>query len=457
MAHSKLLVLSIFLALIFTKTTADAEVHNENIASEVSDSSLKIELEQFKSKISVLESDIGEKTQQLNRKDESMGQMEKTIQEKSDSIVLLESEIVLLQKKGTVEAEEQMGKVHARAGELANQVEKLKRELEVQNRNKKALEARRSEAEKKIDVLNMKLENLQKINDEQKIRIRKTEHALQAAEEEMMKAKLVVNSMNEELMEVHGAWLPPRLAAHLVYFQSIAAEHWNKHGKPAMDIVVKKALEKKCQAHKWAEPHIETVVTRWIPTLKERWLIITAYLEPYSQLVTKRSIELYETSKSAIAPYVVKVQEFTDPFFQDAKKFTKPYIEQVAIAAKPHVDRARVALKPYTKKAVHSCDKFLQSASTYHHQVQDSVRETLKKHELTSPFATNELVWFAASALLALPVILLIRLFSATFCKKAKKPARNGNASHTRHSNSSSGRKSSASTLVKYYLFPWKP
>ncbi|XP_043709723.1 uncharacterized protein LOC122658706 isoform X2 [Telopea speciosissima] len=387
MAPLKFLVLSIFLALIFTKTTADAGVHDENITPKVSDSSLKMELEHLKSKISVLESNIEEKTRELKSKDESIAQMEKTVQEKSDSTVSLQSKIDLLQKKGTLDAEEQMGKVHARAGELVKQVEKLKRELEVQKRNKEALAAQGSQAEKKIDVLNMKLENLQKINDEQKIRIRKTEHALQIAEEEMMKTKFEANSKIKELMEL------------------VMAEHWNKHGKPAMDIVVEKASDKKAQVHKWAEPHIETVETRWIPTLKEQWLTFTAYVEPHVQLATKRSIEVYETSKSAIAPYVVQIQEFSDPYLQEAKKFTMPYIDQVATAAKPHVDKAWVALKPYTKKVVHSYEKFLESASTYHLQ---------------------------ALVLLALPIIILIRLFSAIFCKKAKKPARNAHTSHTR-------------------------
>ncbi|XP_042497745.1 uncharacterized protein LOC122076501 [Macadamia integrifolia] len=433
MAPLKFLVLSIFLALIFTKTTADSVTHDENIASDVSDSSLKIELEQVKAKISVLESSIEEKTRELKSKDESIAQMEKTIQEKSDGIVSLQNEIHSLQKKGTVDVEEQMGKAHAWAGELEKQVEKLKRELEVQKKNKDTLEARASEAEKKIDVLIMKIEHLQKINDEQKIGIRKTERALLVAEEEMMKAKLEANLKIKELMQVSGAWLPPWLEGHLVHFQSVVAEHWNKHGKPAMDTVVKKALEKNTQAQKWAEPHIETVKSRWIPTLKEQWLTVTTHAEPHIQLVTKRGIEFCETSKSAIAPYVVKVQEFADPYFQETKKFTKPYIDQVATAAKPHVDKARVTLKPYTKKVVHSYGKFLESASTHHRQVQDSVRETLKKHEITSPLATKELVWFAASALLALPIIILTRLLSATFCGKAKKPARNAHTtSHAR-------------------------
>lgn len=89
------------------------------------------------------------------------------------------------QKKGTVDVEERIGKAHARAGELEKQVrywqannllcwkpwllydlsyfiqaDKLKRELETRNEEKKAFESRVNEAEKKVQELSSKLENV---------------------------------------------------------------------------------------------------------------------------------------------------------------------------------------------------------------------------------------------------------------------------------------------------------
>lgn len=443
MAASKLVIFSIFLALIFTHIRADVSIEGELSDSEDENakvvrsdgpdsSALKIELDQLKSKIQALQSHVDEKSKELKSKEEIIVAKEKVIQEKLDSIALLQSEVASLQKKGTVDVEERVGKAHARAGELEKQVDKLKRELETRNEKKEGFEALVNEAEKKVQELSSKLENLQKTNDEQKSKIRKFERALKVAEEEMIKAKFEATSKSKELSEVHGAWLPHWLAVHLIRCQSSMETHWNEHGKPAMDIVFQKVLEKKVQAEKWAEPHVETVKTKWIPTLKEQWVVVKTNAEPHVQSLSKKTIEVFEASKSAVTPHVVRAHEFIDPYFQEAKKFSKPYIDQIATVTKPHVDTVRVAIKPYTKKVVHAYGKFLKSATTYHHQIQATVQETLKRHELTRPLATRELEWFAASALLALPIIILFRIGSAIFCKKAKKPTRNGHTNHAR-------------------------
>ncbi|XP_044472218.1 uncharacterized protein LOC123200903 [Mangifera indica] len=433
MAPSKFTMLLLLLSLVFTVIRADVSVEGEVTVSDGLDSSaVKIELDQLKSKIHFLESLVDEKTQELKAKDETMSLKEKLIQEKSDNIVSLEKELTLLQKKRTLDAAEKVGKAHARAGELEKKVDKLKEGSKRQQKEKEALEARANETEKKISELRTKLAELQKINDEQKRKIRKTERALKVAEEEMMKAKSEVTSKAKELTEVHGAWLPPWLALHLFHCQSLIATHWNDYGKPAMDVAIQKALEKKAQADKWAEPHLETVKTKWLPALKEQWLVFTTNVEPHVQSLKTKTIEAYEASKTAITPHVIRVKEIVDPYFQETKKFSKPYIDQVATVAKPHVDSIQLVLKPYTKKIVHAYGKFLKSATTYHHQVQASVKETLNKHELTRLLSTKEFVWFAASALLALPIIILSRIFSAFFCKKARKPARHANAHHSR-------------------------
>ncbi|XWS17939.1 hypothetical protein CRYUN_Cryun33cG0110800 [Craigia yunnanensis] len=430
MATLKLVIFSLFVALIFTKISADVSIEPV-LDSDASDSSaLKMKLDQLNSKIRLLESYVEEKTRELETKDEIIKQKEKIIQDKSDSIASLHTELSSLQEKGTSDAEEQVGKAHAQALELQKQVNKLKTQLEAKLKDKDSLEARATEAENKLTELNLELEKLQKINNDQKNKIAKTEQALKVAEDELMKAKFEASSKMNELMEVHSAWLPPWLAVQLIRCQAFIQTHWNEHGEPAMDMVIQKAMEKKALAEKWAEPHMEAIKSKWVPAIKDQWLVVTTYAEPHVQLLTAKTVEVYEVTKTAITPHVIKVQEIVDPYFQEAKKFSKPYIDQVATLAKPHVDKVRVVMKPYTKEVVNAYGKFLESATTYHHQVQTSVQEILKKHELTRPLANKELEWFAASSLLGLPILILFRIFSAIFCKKAKKPAGHVNTNH---------------------------
>ncbi|XP_068637101.1 uncharacterized protein [Aristolochia californica] len=430
MASSKLLIFTIIFSLFFLKFAADAGIGDEGVVSERDDPSLKIKLEQLKSKISVLESSIEEKIRELKNKDERISQMEKSFQEMKDYVAALEREVESLKEKGSVAAEEQVRRAHARAGELEKQVETLNKDIEVQSKTKGAWEARASEAEAKMQQLTAKLESLQKINNEQKNRIRKTERALQLVEEEIMKAKIEAASKKKELLEVHGAWLPPWLVAHLIKSQSFAAQHWNEYGKPVADTAIQKASEKSVQAKRWAEPHLEVLKTKLIPFLREQWVVVSTTVSPYVQSATLKTIEWYETSKLTLTPHVVNVKEAASPYLQEAKRISKPYVDQVATFAKPHVDSVRVISKPYTDKVFRVSGKFLKSATTYHHKIQACVLKKLKNHELTKPLATKELVWFLASAMLALPIFALYQILTAAFCKKSTKPVRN---SHTNH------------------------
>ncbi|XP_073137750.1 uncharacterized protein [Henckelia pumila] len=433
MAVLKLFIFTLFLSLIVGRIAADADVsisdadgvsRSHGHGSDV--------VEQFKSKIHILESLIDEKARETKLKDEVIAAKEKIIKEKLHSIAALEREIASLQKKGKLDVAEQMGKAHAKADELEKEVEKLKTNIDLRNKERDILETRSAEVEKKASELNAKVENLQKIYDEQKTKLRKTERALQIAEEEMMKAKFEATSKTKELMEIHGAWFPPWLAEYLMQYQLVLEKNWQLHGKPAMEMMTQKAIEKKTQAEAWAAPHVETIKTKWVPAIKEQWVVISTNVEPHVKSLTGKTIEIYEASKVAVTPHVIKVQELTNPYFQEMKRLSKPYIDQAATATRPYFDKVHLTLKPYKKKAVHTYRKFLQSATTYHHQVQDTLQEKLKSHELTKPLATKELIWFLASALLALPIFFLWKLFSAICCNKGRKPVRNGNAKNSR-------------------------
>uniref|UniRef100_M1CW28 Uncharacterized protein n=1 Tax=Solanum tuberosum TaxID=4113 RepID=M1CW28_SOLTU len=260
------------------------------------------------------ESNIEETARALKGKDEAIADKENIIKEMSEKIKSLSTELASLQKKGTLNSEEQVGKARALADQLEKQVEILKEEVEMKNKEKRDFEAHIGETEKRVLELNLKVDKLEKTVDKQKEKLKKTERALKLAEEEMIRARLEATLKMKELMEVHGAWLPRWLEVHMTHYKSLLEKHWQEHGKPAMDTMIQKAVEKKAQAEVWVAPHIETVKT-------------------------------------------------------ELKKFSKPYIDQVATATKPHVEKVCIAVKPYTDVAVHHYGKFLESATVYHSQV----------------------------------------------------------------------------------------
>ncbi|XP_050131959.1 uncharacterized protein LOC126608175 isoform X9 [Malus sylvestris] len=374
MAPSKLLLFSVFLALSFTGITAYPPPPDDGAsdsAQEVADSSLALQLQQLKSRVSLLESSIDDKNCELRKKDESIKLMEKVIQEKSNSIALLQSAIESVQ--------------------------------------------------------------LQKVNDEQKTGIQKTEHDLQVAEEEIVKEKFGISSISEDLTEVHGGWLPHTFGVHVDYFQTYIVTYWNKLGRPAFNLGIEKALKMKARGEGWTEIIVERIRTNWIPRLKKQSLEFKAYLEPNIRLVTAKTVDVYRSSKSSIGTLVFKAQNMADPYIQEAKKYTEPYIDRVAMVTKPHLDKLHIALKPYTKKVLNAYRKVITTTTFLHHEV----KEILKNNELTQPVASMELAWFAATALLALPAVFLFKLYSATLgfqlCrKKTKKRSHSSYANHTR-------------------------
>ncbi|KAH0901122.1 hypothetical protein HID58_040625 [Brassica napus] len=441
MAAAKLVALLLLLALVFTTTVfADAGEEPEVVDAAGSDGSSKIQLDQLNAKIRALATQIDEKTREVKGKDELVAEKEKLLKQKEDKIASLQTEVSSLQ--GSSDSAKELGKAQERVVELEKQIEVLRNFLEQKNKEKASTEARTKEAEKKLSEVNSSLEKLQKTNEEQKNKIGKLERAIKMAEEEMLRTKLEATSKAKALLEnnigkleraikrsnanylfgqAHGSWLPPWLAGHWSSFQSYTETHWEAHGKPVVETVILKVTEAKAQADKWAEPHVETIKTKYIPAVKET---VATHVQPHVRTLSIKAKEAYHASKSAVSPHIVTVQELVDPYYQEAKKFSKPYVEQVATATKPHVDKIKVAVKPYTTKVVIVYTEFLESATTYHNQVQAHVEQKLKSHELTEAFATSEFVWFAASALLALPIFFAYRVLVSLFCTKTKTPVK---------------------------------
>ncbi|XP_048134089.1 disease resistance protein L6-like [Rhodamnia argentea] len=130
--------------------------------------------------------------------------------------------------------------------------------------------------------------------------------------EELLKAQIEAASKHKELTEVHGAWLPHWLAVHLSQFQSFIVLHWNVHGKPVMNIIIQKIS----QSAKWAEPHLETMKMEWIAALKEHYLTVETSFKRHLHSLATKTLEVCESSKSALAPHLINVKEVDDPYYQ---------------------------------------------------------------------------------------------------------------------------------------------
>lgn len=72
----------------------------------------------------------------------------------------LESSLIIAQRKGKLDAAEQLNEAIARAVELEKQVEKLGKDLDVKIKEKEQLEARVVEAEKRASEFSSKVGNV---------------------------------------------------------------------------------------------------------------------------------------------------------------------------------------------------------------------------------------------------------------------------------------------------------
>nr|XP_011463543.1 PREDICTED: uncharacterized protein LOC101300049 [Fragaria vesca subsp. vesca] len=377
MAASMLFVFSIFAALLFTAVPAEPPLRNDG-APEVADSStrLQLQLRLLETKVYLLESSIDEKIRELRKKDEKIREMEEIIQGKSNSNAFYQSETEAVQGREDLGAKKITGKLHEKnAEELVNQVIE---DIILQDKLKDKREAQARVADQKTQELKFRAE------------------------------------------DAHGGWLSVlhSVAVHISQFQSYIVTYWNECGRPALDVAIDKALEIKGQVKSSAQLSIETIKYELIPALKKQSLEIVAYLEPNIQVLTAKTVDIYHSSKSSVVPFVFKVQEMADPHIQVAKKLTKPYIAQIlmmideaTMVTRTHLANIYVVLKPYTKQVLPACRKFIKAATFYHHKVQ----KMLKDNRLTQSLATIELAWLLATALLALPAVLMLKLTYVIF------------------------------------------
>ncbi|XP_040374780.1 uncharacterized protein LOC112196016 isoform X2 [Rosa chinensis] len=254
MAASMLFVFSIFSVLLFNGITAEPPLLNDG-SPEVADSPIRhqLQLRLLETKVYLLELSIDEKNRELRKKDEKIRQMEEIIQGKSNSNAFFQSETEAVQGREFLDAMQFTDELREKnPEELVNQVIE---EIILQNKKKNELEAQARVAEQKLQGLKLKVK------------------------------------------DIHGGWLSVlhSVAVHISHFQSYIVTYWNECGRPALDV----AIEKK-----------------WIPGLKKQSLEIVAYLDPNIQLLTAKTVDIYHSSKSSVAPFVFKAQEMANPHIQ---------------------------------------------------------------------------------------------------------------------------------------------
>lgn len=57
-------------------------------------------------------------------------------------------------------------------------------------------------------------------------------------------------------------------------------------------------------------------VKKLVPSIKEKWVVIATNIEPHVHTLTTKTVEIYEASKEAVTPHIVKVQELANPYYQ---------------------------------------------------------------------------------------------------------------------------------------------
>lgn len=214
-----------------------------------------------------------------------------------------------------------------------------------------------------------------------------------------------------------GSWLHPWLATEAAMLHSLATSRWASHGAPLVERVQRLETVKAAQTHKFSKLYMQKHMLNFSrnvrPVVCSQWKKVKSTVLPEYHEVKKLTSQHVTSCKKYLSPYLSKMQETLEPYMQTVGKKGQPYVERAASFLSPHFDKANVIAGPYVKRVNDHYQFVVTQSSTLHEQLQDSVKETMSKHEMLSLWATKELIWYLSSALLALPVVAFLLVFSS--------------------------------------------
>jgi len=240
----------------------------------------------------------------------------------------------------------------------------------------------------------------------------------------------------EELAMVLGMWLPYWFASRSVHCQELASAKWHLHGKPVLDALSQKVAVTLAYGQRLVEPHLQEIQNKLVPVAKVHFNSLKNTTKPYVSVMVTRGTRAYRVCRDAIQPCMVRTQEFADHYWQESKKLCKPYIARIAAASEPYIARGRVVLGPYMRPVTSAWTRLVTSTRMYHRQVQKWIIGFMEDTELLNPHSAHTLAWWTASALFALPMFAIYKIFSVTVRKKIQARSdggRSGRSSRRRH------------------------
>lgn len=391
MAPTKLLLSIVLLGLVLSTATvvkADEGINHED----------DNEVLQLKIKINILEEES--KTKEL------------ILSEKQSKITALEQEFNTLQARKEASenealAQQKIDSAMSKVRELESQLQSLQAETE-----KLRVEANlyadyaKSVEESANTHLNDK-EKVIKALEDQKDRLQKAERGLQIAEAAMLKAKAEAEEKAKKLEELHKGWLPPWAATHAEALQEVASSRWSTHGAPVAENLQRTVSNKAGDLHQFVKPHLDTFHSKVNPVIQQRWQKLVLAVAPHLETVKKAGV----SSREYIAPYVATVKKTISPYVETTRQMIKPYVDQVKTFAAPHLEKVNTVAGPHYRRAV-------TAATSYHEKVQSHLNETLGQYEFLSSFVNNDVIWFLAAALLALPCVTVFMFLRSLFAPK---------------------------------------